>query len=265
MPTSAPTIWPTGAPSAFKSPAQILNLTKWYLQLPISATDGGLAMSVATALLQTYSSIYLHSTLTGNVVFYTPVEGAHTSGSKNCRTELRETDSAGKTYNWFPTFAQSDLSATLAVNAVPTVFVGVNKLTYIDIGQIKGSGASGSTTSPLAIMQYRYSPSTSTGMVLAQVYLDPAVGTATDYVLASNISINQTFSYRMSITQDGISGLPILSIGVNGVAATPVLSPLWTTNSVYFKAGVYLGDNSTFATGYGQATFYSLSATHTVV
>jgi hypothetical protein len=220
-------------------------------------------MTISTAMLQTYTSQYFHSASSVGVAFYTPVEGAHTSGSKNCRTELRETDISGKNINWSPTFAQSSLSATLAINAVPTVMAGVSKLTYIDIGQIKGSGASGSTTNPLVIMQYRYSPSTSTAKVLAQVYLDPAVGTATDYFLASGIGLNQTFSYKLSVGRDpNNSGLPSLTISVNGVEAQPPLNPAWAANTVFFKAGVYLGVNSTYATGYGQATFYAVDATH---
>jgi hypothetical protein len=261
-PSTVPTIRPTREPSLFKSPPQIINLTAWCLQLPVSSTDGGVSMSITTAALQTYSSMYFYSTPAGSVTFYTPVEGAHTPGSENCRTELRETDVRGKNINWLPT-GQSTLSATLAVNAVPTLKPGVKKLIFVDIGQIKGSAAPGSTSNPLAIMQYRYTPSTLMGKVLVQVYLDPAFSVATDYVLATNVPLNQTFAYSMSVGQDTVTGNLFLTLSVNGVTARPILNPSWASNSVYFKAGSYLGDNSTFATGYGQASFYSLTATHT--
>jgi hypothetical protein len=273
VPTRAPTAIPTVTPGSSAMPtslsgssslpAQILDLSIWYLQLPISATgEDDSPEFITTSELQTYVSPYLYVSPTRGVVFYTPVIGVHTSGSSNPRTELRETFSDGSHHDWLTTYAVSTLTASLAVNAVPVVKTGSTKYAYVVIGQIKGSGTLGSTSLPLAILQYRFTPSTSTGKVIAQIWSDVTVSTATSYVIATGIPLNQTITYGMTVAKDPLNGGPTLLISVNGVLLSPTMNVNWVGNTVYFKAGCYSGDNSSYATGFGQVTFYSLNVGH---
>jgi hypothetical protein len=256
-PTVSPSFAPTVSSTVLKSPSQILNLSNWNLQLPLpTAGVADSSLTVSKSSLQTYFGPYFYSISSGAVVFYTPVI------SESGRTELKETDVYGNSVGWYPTYAVSTLSATVAINVVPTVNAAVNKIPFINIGQIKGSGSSGGSSSPLATVQYRYNPRAATGEVLVQVQADPTLNTAADYVLAHNVSLNQTFTYLVSITQDPLTELPSLTVSVDGDTAYPPLSATWATNTVYFKAGVVLGDIGTSATGSGQATFYSLTVTH---
>jgi hypothetical protein len=269
VPTTVPTVappsssMPTSLSGSSNLPAQILDLSMWYLQLPISATgEDDSPEFITTSELQTYVSPYLYVSPTRGVVFYTPVIGVHTSGSENPRTELRETFSDGSHHDWLTTYAVSTLTASLAVNAVPVVKTGSTKYAYVVIGQIKGSGSLGSTSLPLAILQYRFTPSTSTGKVLAQVWSDVTVSSSTSYVIATGILLNQTITYGMTVAKDPTGGGPTLLISVNGASLSPAINVNWASNTVYFKAGCYSGDNSSYATGFGQVTFYSLSVGH---
>lgn len=198
------------------------------------------------------------------LVFHVPVWGVHTSGSENPRSELRETDSSGNNVYWYPNYyALSQLTVTMAVNQVPNVTVA-GIATEIVIGQIKGGGTGGSTGNPIAMMQYRYTPSKKTGYVMVQVQADPISGVTTNYKFtsASNVPLNQTFSYTMALTTNLLTGCPSLSLTVNSQTSVAPLACSWNNNTVYFKAGAYLRDNSEVATGAGEVIFYSLNALH---
>jgi hypothetical protein len=234
--------------------------------MPISSTGvDDNPWFISTSALQIFADQWFFAGPMGGVVFRTPVWGVTTSGSTHPRTELRETNSIGDQVNWITSsFRVSSLSVAMEVNQVPNVTLA-GTLTAIIIGQIKGSGLSGSTSSALAMMQYRYFPSTQTGQVVVQVTLNPAVSTATTYTFpsATNIGLNQSFSYEMTVTSDPVTGVPSLAVTVNGDTLYPPIFAAWSAHTVYFKAGNYLRDNSAEATGFGQVTIYGLNLTHT--
>jgi hypothetical protein len=273
-PSASPTFGPSPPPSSYptifsasnKLPADVLNLTCWYLQLPISETgEDDSPWFVTTAELQTFSDAYFYVGAHGGVVFRTPVWGVHTSGSQYPRSELRETKN-GKNIDWYPSaYRLSSLSAALEVNEVPSMTSsGTNA--QVVIGQIKGSGSGSSTTTALVIMWYRYIPTAQAGYVTAQVALDPAAAVSTYYTFAStsNVRLNQSLSYDLMLTSDSVTGLLSLAITVNGETVNRALSTSWSVNSVYFKAGCYIKANSGVATGFGQVTVYGLNLTHVV-
>jgi hypothetical protein len=261
-PTSVPT-WPTWPPST-KIPSDVLNLTRWYLQLPVSETGvDDSPWFITTAELQPYADSYFYAGALGGVVFRTPVSGVHTSGSENPRTELRETNFLGTLVDWAPTYyALSSLSATMQVNQVHNVTVS-GLTAQIIIGQIKGTGTGNSTDNPIAMMQYRYYSATQTGRVVVQVATSPTSEDSTTYTFPSalNVRLNQTFTYEMVLTKDTTTGGPSFAITVNTDTIYPPLSVSWSAHQVYFKAGSYL-KYSAESTGLGQLTFFALNATH---
>jgi hypothetical protein len=263
--SSPPTASPT-ASTASKLPADVLDLTSWYLQLPISETgEDDSPWFITTAELQSFSDAYFYAGSQGGVVLRTPVWGVHTSGTKYPRTELRETED-GSNINWYPRASRlSSLSAVLEVNEVPSMTSSSTDAQVV-IGQIKGSGVGSSSSGQMVMMWYRYSSTAQYGYVTAQVALDPTVDTTTYYTFASavNIRLNQSLAYEMTLTTDAVTGLLSLAITVNGVTVKPLLSSSWSVNSVYFKAGCYIKANSGVASGFGQVTMFGLNMTHVV-
>ena len=110
--------------SPSRKPGQNFNLSKFKLQLPVAHGSG--VVEIPSAQLTTYTSEYFYTDkTTGAMVFWVPTDGAHTSGSKFPRTELRQnTDfniSTGST----------SLTVTMAVLQTP-------KRNNIVVGQLKG-------------------------------------------------------------------------------------------------------------------------------
>ncbi|MDO6460658.1 polysaccharide lyase family 7 protein [Granulosicoccaceae sp. 1_MG-2023] len=71
-------------------PADVFDLSNWYLTLPIDADSNGVADIVNPVELQHFSSRdYFYVTDENNVVFVAPNKGTTTPNSSNSRTELR--------------------------------------------------------------------------------------------------------------------------------------------------------------------------------
>src|SRR6266699_3846674 len=81
-----------------KVPANVLDLTNWYLTVPVAAKGSGTAAEIKQPQLGSYSSSYFKVNNTGDgVVFQANAGGATTSGSKYPRSELREMTGGGRT------------------------------------------------------------------------------------------------------------------------------------------------------------------------
>jgi len=247
--SSTTTTTPPPAPAA-KTPDQVLDLSHWTLTIPIDASNGttGKAVTITTAsLLAGYTSSYFYVSADTGVVFWSPVNGATTSGSTHPRSELREVlKPTDNSVDWYWN-TPSKLSAVLAVNEVPT------DTGKVVVGQIHGY----SVDVPMVLIFYNYNTTTKTATVYAGVH-NASDTQAKDYTLATNIALNQRFSYELDVTAQAK-----LNMYVNN--ATPVVVSIdssWNGASLYYKAGNYVQDHGSSLTDGGQVTFYQLSASH---
>ena len=118
------------ASSTWTPPGSLFNLSTWKLQTPIA--DGSGIMEVSQPALATYNSSVFYS-LDGDesAYFWTPENGATTSGSNFPRSELRND------YDWFAgSTGRHVLNATIRV-------LDDGPLNTVTIGQIHGDGLSG--------------------------------------------------------------------------------------------------------------------------
>jgi hypothetical protein len=232
-------------------PSGNFNLSGWNLTLP-TGTAGHPTVIPTTTLDSGYTSQYFYTGPDGAMTFWCPVTGVTTSGSSYPRTELRETKPDGTLYNWNVLTGTATLSATLAVNQVPSTGKVV-------IGQIHDNGAGGIKSEPLIKLVYEYDSTTGTGTIVAQVRPTPSSTSSADYTVATGIKLNTPFSYQIQLRSD-----LTLSVQINGVTKySQSISTSWESQGLYFKAGAYVQDNSGTSTEGGEVSFYSLTATHT--
>lgn len=91
------------------------DLSTWNLTIP----QGRPAITISTSQLQRdYRSDYFQRTADG-IRFWVPVNGSHTRNSEFPRSELRETLSSGRPYNWRYARADNWLEATCASRRCP--------------------------------------------------------------------------------------------------------------------------------------------------
>jgi hypothetical protein len=230
-------------------PSGNFNLTTWNLTLPTGTA--GHPDVIPTKTLDTgYTSQYFYTGSDGAMTFWCPVTGVTTSGSSYPRTELRETKPDGTLYNWNVLDGTATLSATLAVNQVPSTG-------KIVIGQIHDNGAGGIKDEPLIKLVYEYNSTTGTAAIVAQIRSTPT-SSNTDYTLATGIKLNTQFSYQIQLRSD-----LTLSVQINGVTQySKPIDPIWESQGLYFKAGAYVQDNVGTSTEGGKVSFYALTVTH---
>lgn len=222
----------------------MLDLSTWNLTIP----QRGPAATISTAMLsRDYQSPYFQRNANG-VVFWVPVNGAHTNGSEYPRTELRETLPNGALYSWRYAKADNLLVATLRVDAVPSSRRMV-------IGQIHSDGSSSAEALPLVKLVYQQR--LNLGRVQALVRDRPDDITTRTYTVYDGIPQGEAFSYRLGVSRSGV-----LSIQVKDGQLTQQLDPQWAHQGLYFKAGLYLQDNRGPASEGGRATFSNLSIHH---
>ncbi|KAF1055090.1 MAG: hypothetical protein GAK43_00519 [Stenotrophomonas maltophilia] len=222
----------------------MIDLSTWNLTLP----QGRPPLTIATARLASdYQSDYFRRTPDG-VVFWAPVNGSHTSNSEYPRTELRETQSNGKPFNWRYARMDSQLRASLRIDTLPSS-------RRVVIGQIHSDGWGSGDAAPLVKLVYQLR--LDQGRILAQVRSRPDDATTKEFTVLDGIPMGRRFSYRLGVSHEGV-----LSISVNDQKLTQQLDPQWANQGLYFKAGVYLQDNRGPVSEGGQATFSELSIHH---
>lgn len=171
-----------------------------------------------------------------------------TRNSEFPRSELRETLSSGRPYNWRYARADNWLEATLRIEAVPST-------RRMIIGQIHSDGSNSGQAAPLVKLLYQLR--LDQGRVQALVRERPDDGGTRAYTLMDGIPLGQSFSYRIGVSRSGL-----LSVSVNGSALEQQLDPQWAYQGLYFKAGLYLQDNRGPSSEGGRATFSELRVSH---
>ncbi len=229
----------------------MFDLTTWNLTIP--ATES--ATLITTARLNNgYSSQYFRPQHDGSVRFWVPVNGSHTANSRYPRSELRETWPNGELHNWYYSNANNVLSAVLSVNQVPSK----NKLV---IGQIHSLNQPGNVGEPLIKLQYHFRPEFNSGRVEALIRKHPDDEQVQNIVLATDVTLDERFAYRLRLTASGRLGVTIHSDDDNGSYYRQIASS-WRQQQLYFKAGAYAQDNSGSSSEGGRATFYHLNTAH---
>jgi hypothetical protein len=220
-----------------------IDLTHWNLTLP-SGPQGSPTVVPTSSLVAGYSSQYFYKNADGALVFWCPVTGVHTTNSSYPRSELRETNADGSLAAWNVATGTATLSATLAVNQIPSTG-------NVVIGQIHDNGSAGVKDEPLIKLVYQ------SGNLVAQVRPTPASSTNNNFTLATGIALNTNFSYTIELSN------MTLSVQINGVTKySATIDPSWTSQGMYFKAGAYCQDNVGPATEGAMVTFDALTITH---
>jgi Ca2+-binding RTX toxin-like protein len=75
-----------------------------------------------------------------------------------------------------------------------------------------------------------------------------------------NISLGEKFSYQIDARGDTLTAKIIADDQV--YTSVSKINSVWQSDTLFFKAGVYLGVNETSGTGVGQTSFYGLDFSH---
>lgn len=185
----------------------------------------------------------------GSVTFVAHVDGATTSGSKYPRSELREIKTDGSLAAW--NLSQGGtMTATLRVDAIPNL--KDDTVGKAVIGQIHGKD------NELIRLYWN------NGVINFHNDISGADHKEHEFTFFKLpvIPIGKAFSYKIDARVNALT----VEIHLDGniyLETIPQLDAKWASDSLYFKAGVYLGENvSQGATGYGQVTFTALDYSH---
>lgn len=271
-------------------PSDNFDLSEWKISIPTDEDDDNKADDIKENDLNNgyKNDTYFYTADDGGMVFKCFVDGFKTSANTSyTRTELREMIRAGDTdistqgvngNNWvFGSAPASDisaaggydgeLSATLAVNYVTTTGSNSHKGRVI-VGQIHAND-----DEPLRIY-YRKLPNNELGSIYIAHEENAANETYYEMIgsrsnSASNpadgIALDEKFSYTVKVVGNEM-WVTILREGKEDVVQYVDMSASGYDvggQYMYFKAGVYNQNNTGDSDDYTQATFYSLSKSHT--
>ncbi|MGY4819845.1 polysaccharide lyase family 7 protein [Pseudomonas chlororaphis subsp. piscium] len=220
----------------------MIDLATWNLSIP----EGSPPATIDTPkLVDGFKDQYFHSD-TGTLFFWSPVTGSRTANAIYPRSELRETYANGTLKNWTYPEADNLLYATLAVNQVPSTG-------KIVIGQIHAYNS----TKPLVKVEYQYKTATQSGNIVAKVRMRPDDTESRVIIVAENVPLDREFSYLIHLSPGGALG-----VSAAGYQWDTQISATWRDKPLYFKAGVYVQDNTGYTSEGGKVTFYKLDIDH---
>lgn len=186
------------------------------------------------------------------LVFKASVDGAHTSGSKYPRDELREMKGSDKAAWSLAT--GGTMTATLSVDSVPIQKDG--HAGKIEMGQIHGS------KDELVRLYW------DAGHIYFHNDVSGSDGKEHQFELlnASGKAAASGIGDKISELIDAHDKTLTVKVWANGDVYSyvgPILDVWQKEKGLYFKAGVYDGNNAAQgATGYGQTSFYALDFSH---
>lgn len=220
----------------------MIDLSTWNLSIPV----GSPAKTIDTPVLaKGYKDQYFHAD-SGTLFFWAPVTGTTTKSAKYPRSELRETNADGSLRNWKYTAADNYLRASITVNKVPSTG-------KIVIGQIHQYDSN----DPLIKLEYQYKTSSKTGNIVAKLRSSPSQDDPTVIQIGTGVKLNTKFEYTIHLDKNGN-----LTVNAANYQWSTKLNSAWKTKNLYFKAGVYVQDNTGYATEGGQVIFDKLAISH---
>ncbi|SFX43120.1 MULTISPECIES: polysaccharide lyase family 7 protein [unclassified Pseudomonas] len=220
----------------------MVDLATWNLSIP----EGSPPKTIETPrLVDGFQNKYFNSE-GSKVYFWSPVTGTKTENAVYPRSELRETYRDGTLRNWLFPEADNKLSATLVVNQVPSSGKVV-------IGQIHAKDSN----KPMVKLEYQYKDDSKTGNIVAKVRMRPDDDEGRVITIATGIALDRSFSYRLHLDRTGDLG-----ITAAGYSWYTTVGGAWRVKPLYFKAGVYVQDNTGYTSEGGKVTFSKLDIDH---
>ncbi|QGA52545.1 polysaccharide lyase family 7 protein [Pseudomonas brassicacearum] len=220
----------------------MVDLATWNLSIP----EGSPPKTIETPrLVDGFKDKYFNSE-GSTVYFWSPVTGTKTENAIYPRSELRETYKDGTLRNWVYPDADNQLRAKLVVNQVPSSG-------KIVIGQIHAKDSS----KPMVKLEYQYKDASATGNIVAKVRMRPDDSEGRVITVATGVELNRSFSYRIHLDRTGDLG-----ITAAGHSWYTTVGRAWRDKPLYFKAGVYVQDNTGYTSEGGKVTFSVLDIDH---
>jgi alginate lyase len=224
-----------------KTPADVISLSNWMLQLP-TGLQGKPDTKSAAQLVKGFQNRYFKYDGSDNsVAFFAPDNGVKTPHSIHPRSELREMQSDGKTQaNWNPFDSETHtMKATLMVT---------DARHRLCIGQIHpGSPPS---TKPLMELYYE-----TNGDLTVGLNGSPTSGQTETKI--GNVSVGTKFSYQITVSGG------TLMVHINGTQQYSQAVPSgFKGYGQYFKAGNYNQTKSYSSINGTRDKFYALSVSH---
>ena len=220
----------------------MIDLSTWNLSIPV----GSPPTTIETPRLMSGFNDQYFQAEGSDVQFWTPVTGSRTENAIYPRSELRETYADGRLRNWTYPEADNFLRATLTVNQVPSSG-------KIVIGQIHAYDSQ----KPLIKLEYQFKEKTQTGNIVAKVRMHPDDDEGRVITIATGVKLNQQFSYLIHLSPGGALG-----ISAAGYQWDSNISATWRNKPLYFKAGVYVQDNTGYSKEGARVTFAKLDIDH---
>ncbi|SDI37026.1 polysaccharide lyase family 7 protein [Winogradskyella thalassocola] len=274
-----------------KTPSENFDLSTWNLSIPEDQGNGTATTISVSQINNNYeNSSYFYTAADGGMVFKCPVDGYKTSENTSyTRVELREmlrgTNTSISTQgvngnNWvFGTAPIADINAaagydgemnaTLAVNHVTTT--GSNShVGRVIIGQIHANDDEPIRiyyrklqNNALGSIYFAHEPTDGNGAEQWYEMIGSRSNSASNP--ADGIALNEVFSYRIKVVGDDLTVTIIREGKPDVVETVNMVNSGFNVGGqyMYFKAGVYQGNNSGDDDDYVQATFYALEKTHT--
>jgi poly(beta-D-mannuronate) lyase len=227
---------PTGPESGGVAPSSILDLSNWYLGIPVDTPQiSGSPDIIRQPQLTGYTSPdWFHSDAAGDgVVFDVNAGGFTTSGSDYPRTELREMNGT-QNAAWDSTVGTNTMQVTEAITELAPIKPAMVSAQIHDDSD--------------DVVQVRLD-----GKVLSVTGNDGK----TKFTLQSNYVLGTIFTVKLVATAAGIQ------VFYNGALATTIAA---FGTGYYFKAGAYLQSNvaqGNVPGALGEVIIYDLSVTHT--
>ena len=233
------------APVAGPHPGSRFDLSHWKLTLPTNAVgsyDGHATEIAADRVANSFKDAHFYTNPKGDMVFWCPVIGSTTEGTKFPRTELREMLEPGNPReNW-------KMSGTHVMQARCRV-IEVPSYPKVVIGQIHSDTGK---SKPLVKLQYYK------GRIEALVKLSPVEGKDKKLTFP-NVDLKSDISWTIR-QADGT-----LSVTVNGVTLSENMlehDESWGAQTFYFKAGVYPQDSEGTESEGAKVSFSRLRVSH---
>ena len=283
----------TDSISPDNAPSDNFDLSTWKLTIPESESgirdDDAIDISVAELINQYTHPAYFYTAEDGGMVFRCSPRGARTSsGTKYARTELREmlrgTDTSIPTQgvnqnNWvFGSAPQADIDAAAGYDGHMEVTLAINEVTTSgdsgQVGRVVIGQIHANSDEPIRVY-YRKLPNNEKGTVYfaheprtgSEIYIDDMIGSRSSS--ASNptdwIALNERFTYVIDVVGN------MLTFTLSRTGKADIIRQVDMSNSrfdesgqyMYFKAGVYVQNNTGNEDDFTQATFYSIEKSHT--
>jgi hypothetical protein len=111
---------------------------------------------------------------------------------------------------------------------------------------------------PLLKVEYQYKETTKTGNIVAKLRPTPGQDEPDVITIATGVPMNKNFNYVIRLTKGGT-----LSVKAFNATWNVKIDRKWNTMPMYFKAGVYVQDNTGYVTEGGSTSFSRLQIIHT--